>query len=71
MTSGRVLSFIGLPTSEIAQNATTIDHFRNHYRRLFGAKSYDHALYREISEGHKFPAMEHWLPLFYEKRKRS
>ena len=66
VTEDKVTSFMGLPTSEIVLNKTSIDHFRTAYRKRFGTKAYNHPLYNEISNGHRFSGMEHWLPLFYD-----
>ncbi|MCE3232939.1 MAG: mfd, partial [Rickettsiaceae bacterium] len=55
-----------MPASEIIIDESTIKHFRNSYRSLFGVTS-DDPLYNAISEGRQHAGMEHWLPLFYEK----
>lgn len=55
------------PMAEIILNKATIDHFRARYRELFGAQQQDDPLFEAISAGHRYPGMEHWLPLFYEK----
>ena len=55
------------PASEVPSHDEAIQHFRQNYRSLFGAVSKDDPLYEAISEGRKYPGMEHWLPLFYDK----
>ncbi len=58
------------PVHEILLNPTTISHFRQRYRELFGASKdgiYKDPLYESISAGRTYAGMEHWLPLFYEK----
>ncbi len=55
-----------LPVSEILLDEKTIARFRAGFREHFGASMND-PLYESVSEGRKYPGMEHWLPLFYEK----
>lgn len=55
------------PASEIFLNSETIERFRITYRELFGAVTGSDPLYEAISEGRKYPGMEHWLPLFYSE----
>jgi transcription-repair coupling factor (superfamily II helicase) len=55
------------PMSEIILSQENITHFRAKYRELFGAQTSNDPLFEAISEGHRYPGMEHWLPLFYKK----
>ncbi len=58
------LAVLGLrPISEVRLNPETIAAFRSGYRELFGAVG-DDPLYEAVSEGRRFPGLEHWLPLF-------
>jgi transcription-repair coupling factor (superfamily II helicase) len=52
-------------TQEIHLNPETISQFRSRYRELFGSVQSDDSLYEAISQGHRYPGIEHWLPLFY------
>lgn len=54
------------PVSEILLSQETIARFRAGYRENFGARQQDNPLFEAITEGHRYPGMEHWLPLFYE-----
>ena len=45
----------------------TIRRFRMGYVAEFGAPGPDDALYEAVSEGRRYPGMEHWLPLFQER----
>ena len=36
-------------------------------RELFGPQSASDPLYQAISDGRRYPGMEHWLPLFHDK----
>ena len=42
----------------------TIRRFRTGYVAAFGAAAPDDLLYEAVSEGRRYPGMEHWLPLF-------
>ena len=56
-----------MPMGEMALTTETIRRFRTAYVAAFGAPSRDDALYESVSEGRRFPGMEHWMPLFHEK----
>ena len=66
ISSGTLESLTLKPASEVPSNEEAIQHFRQQYRALFGAINKEDPLYEAISEGRKYPGMEHWLPLFYE-----
>src|SRR5207245_56886 len=53
--------------SEFQLPAETIRRFRQGYAKEFGAAAPDDILYEAVSEGRRYPGMEHWLPLFHEK----
>ncbi len=53
------------PGVEILLNAETVSAFKAGYRELFGAQQSDDPLFESVSAGHRYPGMEHWLPLFY------
>lgn len=53
------------PISEVLLDERTTAHFRSSYRTLFGAVTDTDPLYEAVSEGRKFPGVEHWLGLFY------
>jgi len=53
--------------SEVTLEAETISRFRTNYLTMFGAATRDDALYVAISEGRRYPGMEHWLPLFHDE----
>ncbi|MBX3518407.1 MAG: transcription-repair coupling factor [Xanthobacteraceae bacterium] len=62
-----------LPTLELIANsefkldAESISRFRKGYTALFGGNTRDDLLYEAVSAGHRYPGMEHWLPLFHDK----
>ncbi|MBI3419865.1 MAG: transcription-repair coupling factor [Proteobacteria bacterium] len=53
-----------LPVSEILLDDAAIARFRSGWREHFGVGAGD-PLYESVSEGRKYPGMEHWLPLYY------
>ncbi len=62
-TTGDLPGFGLRPISEVLLTPESIAAFRTGYRELFGAVG-DDPLYEAVSEGRRFPGLEHWLPLF-------
>ncbi len=56
-----------VPVSEFQLVTETIRRFRMGYVAEFGAPQRDDQLYEAVSEGRRYPGMEHWLPLFQER----
>jgi transcription-repair coupling factor (superfamily II helicase) len=56
-----------VPVAEFQLVTETIRRFRTGYVAEFGAASPDDLLYEAVSEGRRYPGMEHWLPLFHTK----
>src|SRR5262249_16526726 len=56
-----------VPVAEFQLTSETIRKFRTGYVAAFGAPDREDLLYEAISEGRKYPGMEHWLPLFHDK----
>jgi len=54
-----------VPVAEFQLTSDTIRRFRLGYVQAFGAPSSDDPLYQAVSEGRRYPGMEHWLPLFH------
>lgn len=65
-TTGQARALDLNPMSEVTLTPDTISRFRKNYLSLFGAATRDDALYQAVSEGRRYPGMEHWLPLFYD-----
>ena len=65
-TVGQMNSIELVPASEVILTEETIGNFRTQYREAFGAVTGEDGLYQSISEGRRFPGMEHWLPLFHD-----
>ncbi len=66
-TIKEIASISLLPVSEVMLSPDAIARFRSGYRATFGSVSDADPLYTSISEGRRFPGMEHWLPLFYDQ----
>ena len=64
---GELPRFQLLPASEIIYADETREKFREQYRKTFGAVTKEDPLYEAITAGVKYPGMENWLPLFYDK----
>ena len=56
-----------VPVAEFQLTTETIRRFRLAYVQAFGAPDRDDQLYEAISQGRRYPGMEHWLPLFHER----
>ena len=56
-----------VPVSEFQLMTDTIRKFRTGYVAAFGAADPEDMLYEAVSEGRRYPGMEHWLPLFHDK----
>ncbi|MBI1205321.1 MAG: transcription-repair coupling factor [Rhodopseudomonas sp.] len=56
-----------VPVAEFQLITETIRKFRTGYVAQFGAATPDDLLYEAVSEGRRYPGMEHWLPLFHDK----
>jgi transcription-repair coupling factor (superfamily II helicase) len=56
-----------VPVAEFQLVTETIRRFRQGYVKIFGAPVPDDQLYAAVSEGRRYPGMEHWLPLFHER----
>ncbi|MGA7325454.1 MAG: transcription-repair coupling factor [Rhodomicrobium sp.] len=59
--------FTLLPISEVPAAEDAVKRFRQRYVELFGPDKGDDALYEAVSTGSRYPGIEHWLPLFYER----
>ena len=56
-----------VPVAEFQLITETIRRFRTGYIAEFGAAAPDDLLYESVSEGRRYPGMEHWLPLFHDR----
>ncbi|MBK5961148.1 transcription-repair coupling factor [Rhodoplanes elegans] len=56
-----------VPVAEFQLITETIRKFRQAYVSTFGTAGSDDQLYEAVSEGRRYPGMEHWLPLFHDR----
>lgn len=64
-----IQSFSIRPVHEILLSTHTITQFKAQYRKRFGKSRdfpNDDPFYLSISDGHPYPGMEHWMPLFFD-----
>lgn len=56
-----------VPTSEVQLDETVRSRFRMAYAVEFGGATSGDPLFEAVSEGRRYPGLEHWLPLFAER----
>jgi transcription-repair coupling factor (superfamily II helicase) len=61
-----VRAFSLRPVSETPLDHASISRFRTAWRELFGQGAAADPIYQAISDGRRYPGMEHWTPLFHE-----
>src|SRR5215211_3503922 len=66
-TVGQLRSLDLVPMSEVQLTTESIRRFRQTYVATFGAPTRDDGLYEAVSEGRRYPGLEHWLPLFHDR----
>ncbi len=66
-TTGQLTRIELVPMSEVVLSPDTIRRFRQGYMAAFGAPDRNDALFQSVSDGRRFPGLEHWLPLFHER----
>ncbi|MCK0197785.1 transcription-repair coupling factor [Ancylobacter sp. 6x-1] len=65
-TSQQMRALELVPMSELQLTTETMRRFRMAYVAQFGAAQRGDLLYEAVSEGRRYPGMEHWLPLFHD-----
>ncbi|MDI3471511.1 MAG: Transcription-repair coupling factor [Pseudolabrys sp.] len=65
ISEGQLRALDLVPVAEFQLVTDTIRRFRTGYVAQFGATSPDDLLYTAVSEGRRYPGIEHWLPLFH------
>jgi transcription-repair coupling factor (superfamily II helicase) len=63
-STGQLRALDLVPVSEVLLTEDTMRRFRQAYVKEFGVAERGDALYESISEGRRYPGLEHWLPLF-------
>ena len=61
----RIKALVLRPVSEVPLDAASVTRFRENWRELFGARAAEDPIYQAISDGRRYPGMEHWVPLFH------
>ncbi len=61
-----VQKLVLMPISELAFGEEAEKRFRGGYVAQFGAVTGDDPLYAAVTAGHRYPGIEHWLPLFHD-----
>ena len=56
-----------MPVAEFQLTTETIRRFRSGYVEGVRRAAPDDLLYEAVSEGRRYPGMEHWLPLFHDR----
>jgi transcription-repair coupling factor (superfamily II helicase) len=56
-----------VPVAEFQLTTDTIRKFRLGYVAAFGAADPEDMLYEAVTQGRRYPGMEHWLPLFHDR----
>jgi len=58
--------FLLRPVSEVTLDAESVARFRTAWRELFSPAAATDPIYQAISDGRRYPGMEHWVPLFHD-----
>ena len=64
-STAKVADLILRPVSEVPLDQASITRFREGWRDLFGQAAAQDPLYQSISEGRRYPGIEHFAPLFH------
>jgi transcription-repair coupling factor (superfamily II helicase) len=65
--SGEAVKGLSLhPVSEVPLDPESVARFRTSWRELFGQGASQDPIYLSISDRHRHPGMEHWVPLFHD-----
>ncbi len=64
-SSTKLTDLILRPVSEVPLDPASITRFREGWRELFGQAAANDPLYQSISEGRRYPGIEHFAPLFH------
>ena len=65
-SAGKLEALVLRPVSEVPLDPASISRFREAWRELFGQGADADPLYQAVSDGRRYPGIEHWVPLFHE-----
>ena len=54
------------PVSELALDPDSISRFRTNWRETFGPEAASDGIYQSVSDGRRYPGLEHFTPLFHD-----
>ncbi|MDG6093953.1 transcription-repair coupling factor [Acetobacter sp. AN02] len=63
-STGQVQGMVLRPVSEFSLDKDSISRFRSGWRDLFGPAAASDPIYEYVSDGRRYPGLEHWQPLF-------
>ncbi len=66
-SAGQLRALDLVPMSEVQLTTESIRRFRQSYVATFGAPRREDRLYEAVSEGRRYPGLEHWMPLFHDR----
>jgi len=55
------------PVAEFSLDAASISRFRTQWREIFGSAAMQDVLYQNVSDGRRFPGLDHYVPLFHDR----
>ncbi|MDT7952542.1 MAG: transcription-repair coupling factor [Acetobacteraceae bacterium] len=64
-STAKLTELVLRPVSEVPHDQVSITRFRESWRELFGPAAANDPLYQSVSEGRRYPGVEHWAPLFH------
>lgn len=64
-STGKLQELTLRPVSEFSLDSESISRFRTGWRDVFGPGAAQDPLYEHVSDGRRYPGLEHWLPLFH------
>jgi transcription-repair coupling factor (superfamily II helicase) len=65
-STDRVPRLILHPVAELALDAESVSRFRSSWRELFGQSAAEDGIYQSVSDGRRYPGLEHFMPLFHD-----
>ncbi len=65
-STGKLPGLVLRPVSEVPLDPASVTRFRAGWRELFGPAAAGDPLYQAVSDGRRYPGIEHWVPLFHD-----
>ena len=66
-SAGKLEQLVLRPVSEVPLDKESVGRFREGWRELFGQEATDDPTYQAVSDGRRYPGIEHWVPLFHQR----